>query len=240
MSNKLCIQPEHSSTTSANISPPGLSYIAIYIYTYISIGVPSTCSVIKSNEPQKRSGYYTIQPKENEAPFTVFCNMTDKNGVGVTVFGHDSEERTHVTGYEGRGAYSRDITYHNATMKQIENVVNASLHCEQFIKYECTGTFFQFQSPEGAFSWWVSRQGYKMLYWGGSTPSVKGCACGMNRTCYYSNKFCNCENVVGEWAEDSGYLVDKEYLPVSELRFGDTGGNKEEGYHTLGKLLCWG
>jgi hypothetical protein len=27
---------------------------------------------------------------------------------------------------------------------------------------------------------------------------------------------------------------------VSELRFGDTGGNREEGYHTLGKLLCWG
>jgi hypothetical protein len=27
---------------------------------------------------------------------------------------------------------------------------------------------------------------------------------------------------------------------VSELRFGDTGGSDEEGYHTLGKLLCWG
>jgi hypothetical protein len=196
--------------------------------------------VIKSNGLEKRSDYYTIQPNENEASFTVFCNMTDKNGVGVTVFGHDSEERTQVTGYEGRGAYSRDITYHNATMKQIENVVNASIHCMQFIKYECTGTVFDFQSPEGAYSWWVSRQGYKMLYWGGSTPSAKSCACGMNRTCYYPNKFCNCENVAGEWAEDSGYLVDKDYLPVSELRFGDTGSLKEEGYHTLGKLFCWG
>ena len=95
--------------------------------------------MIKSNGLEKRSDYYTFQPRENEAPFTVFFNMTDKNGVGVTVFGHDSEERTHVTGYEGRGAYSRDITYHNATMKQIENVVNASRHCEKFIKYECTG-----------------------------------------------------------------------------------------------------
>jgi hypothetical protein len=24
------------------------------------------------------------------------------------------------------------------------------------------------------------------------------------------------------------------------LRFGDTGSLKEEGYHTLGKLFCWG
>jgi hypothetical protein len=23
------------------------------------------------------------------------------------------------------------------------------------------------------------------------------------------------------------------------LRFGDTGSSSEEGYHTLGKLLCW-
>ena len=35
-------------------------------------------------------------------------------------------------------------------------------------------------------------------------------------------------------------LVQKEFLPVTELRFGDTGSENEEGYHTLGKLLCWG
>ena len=29
-------------------------------------------------------------------PFTVFCNMTDKNKVGVTVISHDSEDRTLV------------------------------------------------------------------------------------------------------------------------------------------------
>ena len=37
--------------------------------------------------------------------------MTDKNGVGVTVVGHDGEERTLVKGYEGRGAYVRYIHY---------------------------------------------------------------------------------------------------------------------------------
>ena len=28
------------------------------------------------------------------------------------------------------------------------------------------------------------------------------------------------------------------YLPVKQLRFGDTGSQGEEGYHTLGKFKC--
>ena len=45
------------------------------------------------------------------------------------------------------------------------------------------------------------------------------------------------------WREDSGLLTDKSTLPVKELRFGDTGvfqGVDEKGYHTLGKLRCYG
>ena len=30
------------------------------------------------------------------APFTVYCDMTDNTGVGVTVISHDSETRTLV------------------------------------------------------------------------------------------------------------------------------------------------
>ena len=63
----------------------------------------------------------------------------------------------------------------------------------------------------------------------------------MNNTCVNPSKTCNCDGAHhNEWSENSGLLVQKEYLPVSELRFGDTGLAEEEGYHTLGKLLCWG
>ena len=34
-------------------------------------------------------------------------------------------------------------------------------------------------------------------------------------------------------------LTDKSTLPVSELRFGDTGVEYEKGYYTLGKLKCY-
>ena len=100
--------------------------------------------------------------------------------------------------------------------------------------FECTPS----QGPD---SWWVSRQGYKMVYWGGATPGSKKCACGMNNTCVDPSRTCNCDGPPGgEWNENSGLLVQKEFLPVTELRFGDTGSENEEGYHTLGKLLCWG
>ena len=167
-----------------------------------------------------------------------FCDMTDKDGIGVTVFSHDSEESTHVAGYEAKGSYRKVIAY-DLTIDQIVNVINSSLHCEQYIRWYCKGAGLYLSLSAGPDSWWVSRQGYKMIYWGGATPGSKKCACGMTNSCVDPNRGCNCESVNYQWGEDSGFLVDKEYLPVSELRFGDTGDSSEEGYHTLGKLLCW-
>ena len=49
-------------------------------------------------------------------PFPVYCNMTEKVGVGVTVVGHDSENRTQVIGYKERGEYSLDVHYRSASI----------------------------------------------------------------------------------------------------------------------------
>ena len=230
-SNQLSIQFIQIKTSVC-----GLKYISNdrYITDY-----PSTCTMLKTDEPETSSGYYTIQSNKNEAPFTVFCNMTDKNGIGVTVFNHDSEERTHVSGYEGKGEYKKVVTYKDLTMDQIVNVINSSSYCEQFITWYCKGAGFYFHYQSSPDSWWVSRQGYQMKYWGGAIPGSKKCACGMTNTCLDPTRACNCDDGLGQWAEDRGFLRDKEYLPVSALRFGDTGASSEEGYHTLGKLLCW-
>ena len=42
------------------------------------------------------------------------------------------------------------------------------------------------------------------------------------------------------WRKDEGLLKEKSDLPVLQLRFGDTGGIREVGYYTLGKLRCYG
>ena len=186
------------------------------------------------------SGNYVIDPdgKGGLAPFTVYCDMTGKKGVGVTVISHDSESRTLVKGYEGYGSYSRDIHYTGASLSQLAKLTRVSSHCEQFIKYECRGSVLLYRNSP-LHGWWVSRDATTMTYWGGAYGSGR-CACGMTSSCANSRFGCNCDKNDYVWREDSGLLTDKTHLPVKQLRFGDTGDKGEGSYHTLGKLKCYG
>ena len=212
--------------------------------TKVKINAPVTapsCSMIKKYISSK-SGNYVIDPdgEGGLAPFTVFCDMTDKSGVGVTVISHDSESRTYVQHkhYGSRGSYSRDIHYTGASLSQMASLTRVSLHCEQFIKYECHRSVLLFNnSPYG---WWVSRDSQKMRYWGGASVPGK-CACGMTNSCANTYYGCNCDKEDAVLREDSGLLTDKTKLPVKQLRFGDLSDSSSNfGYHTLGKFKCHG
>ena len=54
-----------------------------------------TCTTIKQCNPAAPSISYVINPDSSEglAHFVVSCNMTDKNGVAVTVVSHASANR---------------------------------------------------------------------------------------------------------------------------------------------------
>ena len=58
---------------------------------------PSTCTEIRQQNTSLPSGNYDINPDNRTSnTFAVYCDMTLKNGIGVTVIGHDSESRTEV------------------------------------------------------------------------------------------------------------------------------------------------
>ena len=83
----------------------------------------ASCSVIRKYVSSV-SGNYVIDPDGSGglAPFTVYCDVTDKNGVGVTVISHDSESRWYVYhgyGWSGQGTYSRSIRYTGGSMSQL-------------------------------------------------------------------------------------------------------------------------
>ena len=203
----------------------------------INTPIPASCSEVKKYISSV-SGNYVIDPdgEGGLAPFTVFCDMTDKSGVGMTVISHNSESRIHVSGCDSAGCYSRDIHYTGASLSQLASLTRVSSQCEQFIKYECyNSVIFRWGQ-----AWWVSRDSAKMTYWGGALPGSGKCACGMTNSCADSSEGCNCDKNDYVWREDSGLLTDKTKLPVKQLRFGDTGGSSEQGYHTLGKLKCFG
>ncbi|XP_074618843.1 contactin-associated protein-like 2 [Acropora palmata] len=203
-----------------------------------------SCSEIKSFSPEASSGSYAIDPDGEGGcePIIVFCNMTENYGIGVTVIGHDSENRTLVKGYPGRGDYSRTVHYSevkSSCISQLANLTAVSSQCEQFIKYECYHSRLLYN--ENPYGWWVSRDHEEMKYWGGAGPANSyKCACGVTQQCADRSDGCNCDKNDYVSREDSGFLREKSHLPVIELRFGDTGASNERGYHTLGKLKCYG
>ena len=214
--------------------------VTLYVYALRSCRDIKNRQLLASKSfPMDKSGYYVIDPDgggTGEERFKVFCNMTMYNDNGVTVISHDSENRTLVDGYEAGGSYSRIVTYTGVNAAQIATLVRISRECFQFIKFEC----YEVELFGRDMAWWVSRDGEKMNYWGGADPDSGKCACGMDDSCVNQRDNCNCDSEKSQWLEDSGFLSDKSTLPVSEMRFGDTGESKEKGYHTLGKFMCVG
>ena len=197
-----------------------------------------SCSHLKAAYPTLESGNYTIDPdgEGGEDPFTVYCDMRDKNGVGVTVVSHDSEKQSRVRGCKPPGCFIRNVTYTGVEITQLASLEKISVHCEQFIKFSC---WKDVAFIEDKFAWWVSRDGKPMYYWSGAYPGSGKCACGMSGTCA-RGAGCNCMKVRGiyKWMEDSGLLPDKASLPVTQLRFGDVVKMWLYANYTLGKFKC--
>jgi len=214
---------------------------SIEVTSVLEVLKPVSCSSIKSGWSGSFSGNYMIDPdgKGGVTPFSVYCDMSDKSGVGVTVISHDSESRTHVgpsiPGCSYGGCYGKYVRYTGVSTAQLAALTRVSQNCEQFIKFECSSSvaFLEF-----SYAWWVSRDGTRMNYWGGAMDRDKMCACGVTNSCASAGRKCNCPG--NGWNEDSGLLTDKSALPVTQIRLGDLNGPKEEGYHTLGKLKCYG
>ena len=125
---------------------------------------PVSCSIIKSGHSGSSSGNYIIDPhgKEGLTPFSVYCDMSDKGGVGVTVISHNREGRTHVANIPGciigmalagcYDGYSKDVTYTGVSTAQLAALTRVSQNCEQFIKFECHNDVGFAQE---SITWWV-------------------------------------------------------------------------------------
>ena len=215
------------------------------ITTSSTVEVPKrmSCSSIKSGISGSSSGIYIMDPdgKGGVTPFSVYYDMSDKGGVGVTVIIHDSESRTHVSNIPGcgntnPGCYSKSVTYTGVNTAKLEALTRVSINCKQLIKFECNNDVGFVQK---SLAWWVSRDGRKMNYWGGAGGSANTCVCGVTNSCLNGQK-CNCYDGGNGWREDTGLLTNKSALPVIQIRLADFDRSSEEGYHTLGKLKCYG
>ncbi|XP_022086669.1 macrophage mannose receptor 1-like isoform X2 [Acanthaster planci] len=183
------------------------------------------------------SGYYTIDPDGpafGNDPFRIYCDMTSDGNTGITVINHNQEMRQWVKGYESSRSYIRSLSYRPVSVSQASAVADISGECYQHIKIECYGMSMN----SGYHTAWYTRDGSMATYWGGAPSSTSLCACGYQGNCDGGYSRCNCEVNDYNWRLDEGYLTDKNDLPVTEIRVGDTGDGSEQAYHTIGALYC--
>lgn len=219
---------------------------------------PLSCEAHKIEFPRARKADLMIDVDGSGPldPFPVTCLYLSDDRT-QTILHHTSEGSQMVRGYQEPGSYIRDLKY-DASFDQIVTMVNRSYICKQSLRYECYNARLLNSPYSGApgvglssdfkpFSWWVSRNNQQMDYWGGSLAGSRKCACGLYGSCRDSRKWCNCDSfgglLVNEPFVDEGELVDKEFLPVRQVRIGDTGStasvNKWARY-TVGPLVCEG
>lgn len=93
-----------------------------------------------------------------------------------------------------------------------------------------------------SFGWWVGRNNQSHRYWGGAKPDSDSCACASENEGCLDKQPCNCDAGSSVPASDSGYLSEKFHLPVTQVRFGDTGTieDDKEGRFRVGPVVCQG
>uniref|UniRef100_A0A8D3DFX2 Contactin-associated protein-like 2 n=1 Tax=Scophthalmus maximus TaxID=52904 RepID=A0A8D3DFX2_SCOMX len=187
----------------------------------------------------RSSDTYWIDPDGSGplGPFKVNCNMTEDK-VWTTVM-NNLPPRTAVTGSSRERRTVLQVNY-SASMDQVTAITTSAEYCEQQIVYSCQKSRL-LNTPDGTpYTWWVGRGSEKHFYWGGSGPGIQKCACGIDRNCTDPKYDCNCDADLAQVKEDSGFLVYKEHLPVSQVAVGDTNRPGSLAKLTVGPLRCQG
>ena len=190
------------------------------------------------------NGMYMIKPGSKE--FQVYCEMDGPDGT-TTVVQHKQGRKlrtVYETAHSDNDFYKHLFDY-KVDMKEVDELVQASDHCRQYIKYFCShSTLMYSNDKENALvnrygARWFSRDGQIRNYWGGAVPDSFSCECGMKGNCADPSLKCNCDLMDKTWRSDGGYLRNKEDLPVTKIQFSRRYTNPSSMYE-LGPLECFG
>uniref|UniRef100_A0A8C3CFW8 Contactin-associated protein-like 4 n=1 Tax=Cairina moschata TaxID=8855 RepID=A0A8C3CFW8_CAIMO len=184
------------------------------------------------------SGFYNIDSDGSGplGPFLVYCNMTDATW---TIIQHNNTNLTRVKSANRENPHTVFFKY-SASLDQLQAAINHAEHCEQELAYHCKKSRLLDKTDGLPLSWWIGRTNETQTYWGGSSPTVQKCACGIEGSCIESQHYCNCDADRNEWTNDTGFLSYKEHLPVTEIVITDTDRPNSEAAYRLGPLLCRG
>uniref|UniRef100_A0A8D2FBP8 Contactin-associated protein-like 4 n=1 Tax=Theropithecus gelada TaxID=9565 RepID=A0A8D2FBP8_THEGE len=164
------------------------------------------------------------------------CGISDTTW---TIIQHNGSDLTRVRNTNPENPYAGFFEY-VASMEQLQATINRAEHCEQEFTYYCKKSRLVNKQDGTPLSWWVGRTNETQTYWGGSSPDLQKCTCGLEGNCIDSQYYCNCDADRNEWTNDTGLLSYKEHLPVTKIVITDTGRLHSEAAYKLGPLLCRG
>ncbi|KAK2720944.1 neurexin-4-like isoform X1 [Artemia franciscana] len=233
---------QSSSSFTCNCTNSGYTGAVCHTAAY-----PLSCQNYRQNGASNgRSEYFIDIDGSGILPaFPVTCEILN-DGRTLTHVGHNSEVSTSINGFDLPGSFIQDIQY-DASFEQMELLINRSYTCSQRLRYDCRKARLLNSPYLGnqefkPFSWWVSKSNQKMDYWAGALPGSRKCECGLFGTCVDPNKWCNCDSAFDTWLTDEGQILEKDYLPIRQIRAGDTGNTLDgkEAKFSVGSLVCEG
>ncbi|XP_072037187.1 uncharacterized protein [Amphiura filiformis] len=230
---------------AANTRSDSEGFVTLGAFQCQGIDIPmlASCDELRS-AGFNSSGWYDIDPDGPESPLSscsVYCDMI----TGATVIHHDSEYRrlaiSEIDVAPDEASFRRPVTY-KAPMTHIIALLQSSLYCQQFIRWDCHNAPIWNNGGTGSqLTHWMSRDGEQMLNWGGVNTGVEGCLCATTDSCDGNQNYkCNCDADDDVWRYDEGLIIDSNKLPVTELRFGGINHYLAMGFYTLGPLECFG
>ncbi|XP_064594700.1 neurexin-4-like isoform X2 [Liolophura sinensis] len=184
---------------------------------------PKTCDQVVF--PENVDEMYTVLDVDGTGliqPVTVKC--VEASGTVETVIENNVTSLIGIDGFQEPGSYRRDIEY-KVEIEAAIAIINRAKTCCQFVSYKCVNSTLM-ASPPGSskpYGWWVGRNNAPHYYWGGAPPESRNCSCSTTQAGCVEGLGCNCDAGLSTQQTDEGCLSNKKDLPVTQVRFGDTG-----------------
>ncbi|XP_041371516.1 uncharacterized protein LOC121385046 [Gigantopelta aegis] len=180
------------------------------------MGTRNSCQHYSLLSNTGESGNVLIRAnKPGEKAFPVYCDITVYPEMGVLVV----KPKTPTVPIPKYEYFNYTISYMVYNRKQIEQLIDKAVYCEQEISLMCNDSGVTLSNVFG----WYGRDGKVMPYWSkGSTP------------CDGDGSNCKC-NAPGE-NEDFGLITDKGAIPVSRVELGPAKGDRKL---TIGDVRCY-
>ncbi|KAJ9577003.1 hypothetical protein L9F63_006440, partial [Diploptera punctata] len=168
-------------------------------------------------------------------PAHVKCEFQSLEDSTKTIVEHNLPSQVDVRSSKEMD-FSFSIKYREFTAEMLQELISHSLHCNQYIKYDCYKAPLDLHSA----TWFVSSAQTDQVDYLGNVKRGS-CPCAVNKTCVDHTRSCNCDiNTDPRWYSDEGYYTTPESLGITQMVFLQQKDldNDAQGRITLGPLEC--